>query len=63
MTATFLEEAADIQLRALAAAGGRAESLREFSPAETDRLREQLDVPGPMNRAWEYYVARVEGRL
>ncbi|HEV7663501.1 MAG TPA: class II aldolase/adducin family protein [Chloroflexota bacterium] len=62
-TATFLEEAAEIQLRALAAAGGRAEALRAYTPAEARRLREQLDVPGPMNRAWEYYVARIEGRL
>jgi ribulose-5-phosphate 4-epimerase/fuculose-1-phosphate aldolase len=61
--ACFLEEAADIQLRALAAAGGRAEALHAFSPAETAHIRSQIDGDGPMNRAWEYYVALAEGRL
>jgi ribulose-5-phosphate 4-epimerase/fuculose-1-phosphate aldolase len=61
--ACFLEECADMQLRALAAVGGRADAVRVFTTEETDRLREQLDASGPMNRAWEYYVARVEGRV
>jgi ribulose-5-phosphate 4-epimerase/fuculose-1-phosphate aldolase len=63
VVACFLEEAADLQLRALAAAGGRAEALRVFAVEETDRLRQQLDASGPMDRAWEYYVALAEGRL
>ena len=63
IVACFLEEAADLQLRALAAAGGRVDALRVFTPDETDRLREQLDASGPMNRAWEYYAALAEGRL
>ncbi len=63
VAAVFLEEAAEIELRALAAVGGRGEALREFSQEEAARLREQLDAPGPMNRAWEYYAALAEGRL
>jgi len=61
--ACFLEEAAELQLRALAAAGGRADALRVFNPEEMQRLREQLDASGPMNRAWEYYSALAEGRV
>jgi ribulose-5-phosphate 4-epimerase/fuculose-1-phosphate aldolase len=63
IVACFLEETADLQLRALAAAGGRIDALRVFTSDETDRLREQLDASGPMNRAWEYYAALAEGRL
>jgi ribulose-5-phosphate 4-epimerase/fuculose-1-phosphate aldolase len=61
--ACFLEEAADIQLRALAAAGGRAEALQAFTPDEAAHIRSQIDANGPMNRAWAYYVALAEGRL
>jgi L-fuculose-phosphate aldolase len=61
--ACFLEEAADIQLRALAAAGGRADALQAFTPDEAAHIRSQIDADGPMNRAWEYYVALAEGRL
>jgi len=63
VVACFLEEAADLQLRALAAVGGRTELLRAYTPEEMNRLQEQLDASGPMNRAWEYYAALVEGRL
>jgi ribulose-5-phosphate 4-epimerase/fuculose-1-phosphate aldolase len=63
VTACFLEEGADIQLRAMAAVGGRAERLREYTPEEAARVREQMDVHGPLNRAWEYYVALAEGRV
>jgi ribulose-5-phosphate 4-epimerase/fuculose-1-phosphate aldolase len=63
IVACFLEESAELQLRALAAAGGRVEALRAFTTEETDRLREQLDASGPLHRAWEYYVALAEGRL
>lgn len=61
--ACFLEESAQMQLRALAAAGGRADALRVFTSDETERLREQLDAGGPMDRAWDYYVALAEGRV
>jgi ribulose-5-phosphate 4-epimerase/fuculose-1-phosphate aldolase len=63
IVACFLEEAADLQLRMLAAAGGRADVLRVFTREESDRLREQLDSSGPMDRAWEYYVALAEKRV
>jgi ribulose-5-phosphate 4-epimerase/fuculose-1-phosphate aldolase len=63
IVACFLEESAEMQLRALAAAGGRSDALRVFTSDETNRLREQLDASGPMNRAWEYYAALAEGRI
>ena len=63
VVACFLEESADLQLRALSAAGGRTEALRVFTAEETERLREQLDAKGPMDRAWEYYVALAERRV
>ena len=59
----FLEEAADLQLRALAAAGGDPTRLRYFTAEESARVREQIDNPGPMDRAWDYYAALAEGRL
>jgi ribulose-5-phosphate 4-epimerase/fuculose-1-phosphate aldolase len=63
VVACFLEEAADLQLRALAAAGGRAEALRAFSAEDAARVQEQIGAAGPMNRAWEYYAALADGRL
>jgi ribulose-5-phosphate 4-epimerase/fuculose-1-phosphate aldolase len=63
IVACFLEESAALQLRALAATGGRLDALRVFTAEENERLQEQLDNSGPMNRAWEYYVALVEGRI
>jgi L-ribulose-5-phosphate 4-epimerase len=63
VVACFLEESAELQLRALAAAGGRFDALRIFTSDETARLQQQLDASGPMNRAWEYYVALAEGRV
>jgi ribulose-5-phosphate 4-epimerase/fuculose-1-phosphate aldolase len=63
IVACFLEEAADLQLRALAAAGGRADALRAFAPEEAARIYEQIGGVGPMNRAWDYYVALAERRL
>jgi ribulose-5-phosphate 4-epimerase/fuculose-1-phosphate aldolase len=53
----------DVRRAALSASGGRTDLLRVFNSEETDRLREQLDASGPMNRAWEYYVALAEGRV
>jgi ribulose-5-phosphate 4-epimerase/fuculose-1-phosphate aldolase len=61
--ACFLEEAAEIQLRALAAAGGDPERLRYFTAEEMAHVRGQQYTPGPMDRAWEYYAALVEGRV
>src|SRR5207248_2806939 len=43
IVACFLEEAADMQLRALASVGGRTELLRVFTPEEIARLHERLD--------------------
>jgi L-ribulose-5-phosphate 4-epimerase len=63
VVACFLEESAELQLRALAATGGRLDALRIFTSDETARLQQQLDASGPMNRAWEYYVALAEERV
>jgi ribulose-5-phosphate 4-epimerase/fuculose-1-phosphate aldolase len=61
--ACILEEAADYQLRALAAVGGDASRISWFNPDELARVREQTDAPSPMARGWDYYVALVEKRL
>jgi HCOMODA/2-hydroxy-3-carboxy-muconic semialdehyde decarboxylase len=61
--ACVLEEAAQLQLQALAAAGGDPERLRYFTAEEAARLREQIDNSGPMDRAWEYYAALAEGTI
>jgi len=61
--ACFLEEAAQLQLQALAAAGGDASRLRFYSPAEEALVAGQLDAPGPHQRAWEYYSALAGGEL
>jgi ribulose-5-phosphate 4-epimerase/fuculose-1-phosphate aldolase len=61
--ACLLEEAAEIQLRALAAAGGDASRLREFTTEESARLQQEIDTHGPMDRAWQYYSALAEDRL
>ena len=63
VVACFLEESAELQLRALSATGGRLDAVRVFTPEETALLTEQLDASGPMNRAWEYYTALAEGRI
>jgi ribulose-5-phosphate 4-epimerase/fuculose-1-phosphate aldolase len=63
LKAVFLEEAAEIQLKALAAAGGRAEALRPYTSEELALVSSQIDSEGPNRRAWEYYTALVEGRL
>jgi ribulose-5-phosphate 4-epimerase/fuculose-1-phosphate aldolase len=63
VVACFLEEAADLQLRALAASGGRPEALRAFTTDEAARIYDQIGASGPMNRAWEYYVALAEDRV
>jgi ribulose-5-phosphate 4-epimerase/fuculose-1-phosphate aldolase len=63
LKAVFLEEAAEIQLKALAAAGGRPEALRPYTAEELALVSGQIDTEGPNRRAWEYYTALVEGRL
>lgn len=61
--ACVLEEGAELQLRALAAAGGDPDRITYYTAEEASRLREQIDAPGPMARAWEYYAALAEGQL
>ena len=56
VAACFLEESAELQLRMLAAAGGDATRIRAFTPAEAERLSDQLSPP-IVERAWEYYAA------
>ena len=56
IAACFLEESALLQLRMLAAAGGDAAQIRAFTPAEAERLSDQLS-PAIVERAWEYYAA------
>lgn len=55
--ACYLEESADLQVRALAAVGGRADAIRAFTRDELARLGTELDTHGPLDRAWEYYAA------
>jgi len=56
VTACFLEESADLQMRMLAALGGNAAKIREFTRAEAELVRDQTG-PGVKagGRAWEYY--------
>jgi ribulose-5-phosphate 4-epimerase/fuculose-1-phosphate aldolase len=61
--ACFLEEAAEIQLKALAAVGGRSDALPPYTADEVALVKGQIDSDGPNRRAWEYYSALVEGRL
>jgi ribulose-5-phosphate 4-epimerase/fuculose-1-phosphate aldolase len=63
VNACLLEEAAELQLRALAAVGGARERLTPFTPEEAAHARQQFDTDGPKTRAWEYYAALAEGRL
>lgn len=57
VSACFLEEAAELQLRALAAAGGDVASLRFYDSAERQLIGNQIGADEPMARAWEYYAA------
>jgi len=59
VVACFLEEAARLQVDALAAAGGHEAWLRYYGAEEADRVRAELDTPVSMDRAWEYYAALV----
>ncbi|HKA49693.1 MAG TPA: class II aldolase/adducin family protein [Candidatus Dormibacteraeota bacterium] len=57
VVACFLEEAARLQLDALAAAGGDESRLRYFDAEEAARAREEIESTGPIDRAWAYYAA------
>ena len=61
VTACFLEESADLQLRMLAAAGGDGKRLRAFTREEAELACGQTG-PGAAatGRAWEYYAAAAE---
>lgn len=61
--ACFVEEAADLQLRALAAVGGDPDRLRYFDQEELARVREELDNGPVLDRAWDYYSALARGEL
>lgn len=63
VSACFLEEAAELQLRALAAAGGDVARLRLYDAEERRRIRDQIGADGPMARAWEYYAALAQGHV
>lgn len=59
VVACLLEEAARLQVDALAAAGGNAARIRFYDAEEAARLRQELDTPESMERAWEYYAGLV----
>jgi len=63
VAACFLEESADLQVRMLAAAGGDAKRIRDFTREEAELTGGQT---GPSvataGRAWEYYSAVAEQR-
>jgi ribulose-5-phosphate 4-epimerase/fuculose-1-phosphate aldolase len=56
VVACWLEEAARIQLDALAGAGGDESRLRYFTAEETERARADLESTGPINRAWDHFA-------
>ncbi len=55
--ACFLEESAELQLKALAATGGDDRNIGFYDEAEVARLQDDLSG-APMQRAWDYYVWR-----
>ena len=60
VAACYLEESAALQLRMLAACGGDATRIREFTREEAESLRDQ--VTGSVGRrAWEYFAAVATG--
>ncbi len=56
VAACYLEESAALQLRMLAAAGGDAGKIREFSREDAEALRDQI-TGSVAKRAWEYFAA------
>lgn len=61
VAACFLEESAALQLRMLAAAGGEAKRVREYTREEAQAVNDQLG-PRIVARAWEYYAAAAAQR-
>ena len=59
VAACYLEESASLQLRMLAAAGGDASRLREYTREEAEGLRDQVSG-NVAKRAWEYFCAVAE---
>lgn len=57
VVACLLEEAARLQLDAMAAAGGDDSRMRYFTAEEAERARRDLEATGPINRAWDYYAS------
>lgn len=57
VVACFLEEAARLQLDALAAAGGDESRLLYLDAEEAARARDEIESTGPITRAWAYYAA------
>jgi ribulose-5-phosphate 4-epimerase/fuculose-1-phosphate aldolase len=58
----YLEESVELQLAMLAAAGGDATRIRAYTGEESERVSDQLSAPMVV-RAWEYFVAKVEGEF
>ena len=59
VVACLLEEAAALQLRALAAAGGDAGRISFYDEEENQRLAGELSGE-PIARAWQYFAYRAE---
>jgi ribulose-5-phosphate 4-epimerase/fuculose-1-phosphate aldolase len=61
VSACFLEESADLQMRMLAATGGDAKRIRAFTRAEAELTGGQTGPSAAAaGRAWEYYSAVAE---
>ena len=61
--ACFLEEAAELQVKALSAARTDGSTIGWFSAGEAARAAREIGSTGPIERAWDYYVAVVERRV
>ena len=61
--AANLEELAELNLRALAAAGGDPARVRWLTTDELQRARTSLGTRRQGDRQWEYFVAIGEGRI
>lgn len=61
VAACFLEESAALNIKMLAAAGGDASKIREFTRDEAQLANDQTGPGVRSDRAWEYYAAAAEG--
>jgi ribulose-5-phosphate 4-epimerase/fuculose-1-phosphate aldolase len=61
--ACLLEEAADLQLKALAVTGPEGRGIRFFDEAEVALALQQQDAATSVERGWEYYTALATGGL